>query len=578
MTQEIINVGSTPNDGLGDPIRTAFIKSNSNFTQLYNRVKETPPTTGIGAAGDQEGMTAYDTGIFYYCFADYNGVTPIWIAIESAANISTSSIGNGTTTMSIPNVNGNVLVSVGGTSNVVILTSTGINTAGYVTATGNITGNYFVGNGSLLTGLSPSSISNGTSNVSIISSGGNIRASVGGTANVVVISATGANVTGTLATTSNISGPNLSITSFIAANVIIATGNVSGGNLSGTNIGGSLTTAAQANITSVGTLTSLAVTGNTTSGNLITGGLLSATGNVSGGNLSGTNIGGSLTTAAQANITSVGTLVSLTVTGNVTGGNLSTGGQVIATGNITGNFFIGNGSQLTGVTASGVTVIANGTSEVRVVSAGGNANISIGGTSNVAVFSTAGANITGIVGATGNITGGNLTTAGIITVNSGNAVTAIVNAGGNAIGNIGSSSSYFDRVFAQATTALYADLAENYLSDASYPPGTVVSFGGDAEITKSNLIEDKKVAGVVSTNPSYLMNGGLSGEFVLPIALTGRVPCLVYGPIAKGDMIVSAGDGRAKAKMNPMVGTVLGKAIESFNGEVGTIEIAIGKL
>ena len=136
-----------------------------------------------------------------------------------------------------------------------------------------------------------------------------------------------------------------------------------------------------------------------------TGTSLSTTGNITGGNLSGTSIVGTLTTAAQTNITSVGTLGSLAVTGNATGGNILTGGIVSATGNISGNYFLGNGSQLTGIDA---TSIQNGTSNVRVVSSGGNVTVSVGGTGNVAVWATTGQYITGLLSASGNITGGNL--------------------------------------------------------------------------------------------------------------------------------------------------------------------------
>jgi len=118
----------------------------------------------------------------------------------------------------------------------------------------------------------------------------------------------------------NISVANgVTATKFVTSGTVEATGNITGGNLSGSVITGTLSTAAQPNITSVGTLSALSVTGN-----------------ISGGNLSGTLITGTLSTAAQPNITSVGTLTSLTVTGNVTGGNLTTGAQVVATGNITG--------------------------------------------------------------------------------------------------------------------------------------------------------------------------------------------------------------------------------------------------
>ena len=173
----------------------------------------------------------------------------------------------------------------------------------------------------------------------------------------------------------------------------------------------------------------------------------------------------------------------------------------------------------------------------------------------------------------------NLTTAGILTVNSGAAATAIVNGAGNAVGNIGSSSVYFNRLFAQATTALYADLAENYVGDADYTPGTVVDFGGTQEITISTVDSSKRVAGVVSTNPAHLMNAGVVGEHVVTVALIGRVPVSVTGTVRKGDLMVSAGDGTARAVTiaSPKVGTIIGKSLEDFDGDKGTIEIVIGK-
>jgi hypothetical protein len=171
----------------------------------------------------------------------------------------------------------------------------------------------------------------------------------------------------------------------------------------------------------------------------------------------------------------------------------------------------------------------------------------------------------------------NLTTSGILTVNSGAAATAIVNGAGNAVGNIGSSSTYFNQVFAQATTALYADLAENYVSDADYTSGTVLDFGGTQEVTISTVDSSKRVAGVVSTNPAHLMNAGLTGEHVATVALVGRAPVKVTGTVRKGDTMVSAGNGRARADADPRVGAVIGKALEDFDGDEGTIEIVIGK-
>ena len=121
---------------------------------------------------------------------------------------------------------------------------------------------------------------------------------------------------------------------------------------------------------------------------------------------------------------------------------------------------------------------------------------------------------------------------GVVTVNSG-----IANGGSNGTGNIGAVGAAFNTVFAKATSAQYADLAEIYEADADYAPGTVVVFGGDKEITITTQLADPTVAGVISTNPAYLMNHSARG---LPVALRGRVPVAVIGPVYKGDSLVTA--------------------------------------
>jgi len=78
MAKQLINVGTTPNDGLGDPIRTAYIKCNDNFDELYSRVQATPPTSSSGKIGDKAGMIAYDTTYFYVCVEDFDASTEIW--------------------------------------------------------------------------------------------------------------------------------------------------------------------------------------------------------------------------------------------------------------------------------------------------------------------------------------------------------------------------------------------------------------------------------------------------------------------------------------------------------------------
>ena len=156
-------------------------------------------------------------------------------------------------------------------------------------------------------------------------------------------------------------------------------------------------------------------------------------------------------------------------------------------------------------------------------------------------------------------------------------VTSITKGGTDGVGNIGQSDNAFNTVFATATSAQYADLAEKYEADAEYEPGTVVMFGGDAEVTLCGDDHCSKVAGVVSTDPAYRMNDGLEAEHTAMVALTGRVPCKVTGPVAKGDMMVSAGNGHARAEANPKVGAVIGKALENWEGGEGVIEVVVGK-
>ena len=129
-----------------------------------------------------------------------------------------------------------------------------------------------------------------------------------------------------------------------------------------------------------------------------------------------------------------------------------------------------------------------------------------------------------------------------------------------------------------ATAAQYADLAEKYTSDQEYVPGTIVMFGGDAEVTISDD-RTRKVAGVVSTHPAYLMNSHLEGTSV-EVALQGRVPCKVEGTIHKGDMIVAGSTpGVGIAHNDPQLGQVIGKALENYNStEIGMIEVAVGRL
>jgi uncharacterized membrane-anchored protein YitT (DUF2179 family) len=129
-----------------------------------------------------------------------------------------------------------------------------------------------------------------------------------------------------------------------------------------------------------------------------------------------------------------------------------------------------------------------------------------------------------------------------------------------------------------ASSSLYADLAEKYIADTDYPAGTVVVFGGEQEITTTDIDHDPRVAGVVSTNPAYLMNSESTG---VSVALTGRVPCYVQGPVNKGDVLVTskvAGVAQTIVASEFQPGCVIGKSLESYDhDEIKLIEIVVGR-
>jgi hypothetical protein len=332
--------------------------------------------------------------------------------------------------------------------------------------------------------------------------------------------------------------------------------NISNGNLVlQANVGGTINDVARvlgtgvfavANAATIGT--TLTVTGNATAGNLITGGQVTSVGNITGGNIA---------TAGRVSATGV-----ITATGNITGGNITTGGLISSTGNITssaniaGQFFIGNGSQLTGLSAAvSVQKFSNGTTEGNIGTPGGNANITVGGVSNVAVFTTTGAVFTGIT------------------------IPSIVKSGSNAVGNIGQTNNRFDTVFARATSASYADVAERFAADEYMEPGTVVELGGEYEITRSEQELSEQVFGVISTRPALTMNDASGNDNTHPaVAMTGRVPVKVVGKVRKGDRLVSAGNGIARAAKRSEITAfnVIGRSlVDKLTEEPGTVEAIV---
>ena len=750
MAQEVINIGSAPNDGQGDPIRTSFFKCNNNFTELYDRVQTSPPGNLRGSLGDVAGMYAYDSNYFYYCFRDYDAANVIWGQLGGSTPVG---LQNGTSNLAV-GASGPVTIGVAGTANALVVTANTVTALGNIVATntvsaaalditgsvsvtGNITlgnlipaanvtydlgsasrawrdlylsgstiyldaatitanatamtfttesgasfvvggtggnstasfggvtvagnvaaanvvasGNvdasrvnatYFVGDGSLLTNVTATAnvavtqIANGTSIMSIPVANDPVRVQVSGVSNVAVFTAAGSyfagivqatgNVTGgNLNTTGNINAANLNVTGNIfgtvntsaplvvsnttpatssttgsftvaggmgvagniyAGGMIVATGNVeSSGNLvaAGANVT-ALSASTAVFSTSVNTV-SLTATGNAAvSGTVTVGNTLNVTGNASfvdtsvsgNANIAFLDIVSRINVKASAQSTSTTTGAVIVLGGIGIGGNVTSGENVSATGNITGGNLVssgsvsGNGRPLTSLNASNLDAGTVPSAQLT-----GTYNISITGSA-ATVTTAAQPNITSVgtltsATVTGNVTAGNVVTSGVVST------TEIVKTGSNGVGNIGSATNYFNTVFAQATSAQYADLAEYYTADQLYAPGTVLRFGGDCEVTVALHDHDATVIGVVSTQPAYVMNSSVDSDTRVAVALAGRVPCRVTGRIRRGDMLVTAGRGEARAESNPRMGTVIGKALEDFDGVSGQIEIVVGRL
>lgn len=144
--------------------------------------------------------------------------------------------------------------------------------------------------------------------------------------------------------------------------------------------------------------------------------------------------------------------------------------------------------------------------------------------------------------------------------------------------NLNASSDF--KIRGVAVEAEFADVAEIYVGDASYEPGTLVALGGEAEVTQTTLVADTNVFGIVSTRPAYLMNAKRKKDkHALPIAVAGRIPVKVVGAVKRGDRLVSSDiPGVAKAAVgDEPVWSIVGRALSSFSGTgVGKVEATVG--
>ena len=277
---------------------------------------------------------------------------------------------------------------------------------------------------------------------------------------------------------------------------------------------------------------------------------------------------------ANANDTTSGTISVANDGGLIVGVDSDLAITVDASGGIIANTV--NNTDITfkvndgGVTTT-VMTIDGSESRVGIGTTTPSTKLHVSGTTTSTAFA---GDLTGDV--TGNITSSGANSMTTLTMG-GNLTSKAILPDANTTYDIGTSLKKYNTIYAKATSAQYADLAEIYQSDAEYDVGTVVVFGGSKEITQSIIGNDTSVAGVISENPAYLMN---SDETGLPVALIGKVKCKVAGHINKGDMLSTHPQhkGVAKKAHDPAPGTIIGKALEDYDStEIGMINIVVGR-
>lgn len=560
MAINLIDVGATANDGSGDPIRSAFQTVNDNFDYING---------GLYAGSQASTISAVSVSAGY--------------VISNTYIVANTSITGGSVTANTVTSNGNLFVSKDGGYIIGNLT-----VIGNLSVSGSQAASQSQQSGSPILGLhysaTPLSINDGkdiglewqyftggaekkaffgwqnssgsliyqddiTDTANVITAGyfGNVQI---GSLLISNTTAATSNTSGALKVTGGISTQgNLYVAGNIAATYINVVGNLTfpsgtqNNSFGSMRFGGSDTiyingspvqTAAQSfNGGTVGLATlfndATPSTSSTTGAMVVTGGAgiggnLYVAGNIilptsNAATIRG-NISGNIFTAAQPFITSLGSLTSLNMVGQINAQS------IVPTNNNTYSLGSSNSTRWLKIWAFDTDV--SGSLNAATINGSGVLTLN-GGTKSTAT-SNGDLVVSGGVGVGGNIfVGGSVGTAITIT---GNIVPSA-----NMSGNVGSKTSWFQTFYGVSTQAQYADLAENYLADDRYQPGTVVVFGGSKEITVTADFADHRVAGVISTNPAYLMNATAEG---LPVALRGRVPVRVSGPVNKGDLLVTS--------------------------------------
>ena len=577
-----VNVGATANDGTGDDLRTAFTKINDNFANISDvgySAANISVTGDVVAVGN---ITAANVTAGNAIATNLYGLiqTPTQSQITSLGTLTgltSSGIIHVTNTTQSTNFNNGAVIIDGG-----------LGVAGDIRINGNLyVQNVASVNTTTLVSTSPlvffdtipaypynfdigfyGNFTGGVGNVNQYT--GFVRNDADGKWNLF------SNVA--MPAANQVSFTNAKYDTLVLGNIVLNTptptaitngGTTATGNIGAigatfnygyfTNLTGTLQTTAQNTITSASALATV--------GTITTGTWSGLFGAVSGANLTSltaANLTGTIPSAILGNSTVyVGTtaiaLNRTTALQSLTGVSIDGAAGSVAASAITGT------TLPTAVVTSSLTTVGTLTS----LAATGVIRTTGIVYANAAVASTSSA--TG-----GLVVAGGAGVAGAITINSSNSVAAIINGGTTGIGNIGSATVGFNTIFAKATSAVYADLAENYLSDSNYESGTVVVFGGEKEITTTQLYADTTVAGVISTNPAYLMNNELDGQ---PVALRGRVPVKVQGFTRKGDLLVTGNIPGTAVSVGRDVKygqAVFAKALENkTTKEVGIIEAVI---
>lgn len=512
-------------------------------------------------------VTAQTTGVYYPVFVNSSSTGNR--ALGANANLAFN-VATGNLSVQLLSVTSNANLGNIGTGGLIVatgnITGANLNTVGIanVGANANIGGNLNVtANANITANLNANNISAGNSlavgaNATIT---GNVAANNAAIGNLLSVGAN-ANVTGNLNVTTNaVITANLSANNGAIGNLLTVGANA--------NITGNLNVTANANITANLSANNGAI------GNLLTVG---ANANITGNVTASRIISNIATGTAPLTVTSTTRVANLSVAyanvsdfASVTAQSTGTYYPVFVSGSSTANYALAANSGISANLANGTiiatTVVGNLSGNVT-----GNVNGNISGTivapgSNTQVLFNDSGNANATSGLTFNKSTSTLTVGGTLN-------TTAITAGANT--TAGSITGNWTLTAGSRMQATYADLAEYYEADVKYEPGTVLMFGGDKEVT---LADDgtSRVAGVVSTNPAYVMNSTCPG-LLTAIALQGRVPCKVRGKISKGDMLVSGGNGFARPNQFPAMGTVIGKALQDFDGYEGVIEVAVGRL